>query len=105
MKLVGSGNIDGRTTIDLEVTLPGGETEIWHLDPETWLEVAVDSQVHDHTQAEGPMGQRAFYSDFREVDGVVLPFRMDLEFGARLEEMRVSAVHVNPEIDPEPAGF
>jgi hypothetical protein len=99
VKLAGTGEINGRATIALEVTLPGGAQETWHLDTQTYLEVAIDSQVHDYTQAEGPIAQRAFYTDFREVDGILFPFRVDLEFGARLEEMRVSEVRVNPEID------
>jgi len=100
VKLAGTGEIDGQATIDLTVTLPDGQEETWHLNAQTYLEVAVDSKVHDYTQAEGPIDQRAFYSDFREVDGIVLPFRVDLEFGARLEEMRVAKVTINPEIDP-----
>lgn len=99
VELVGSGEINGRTTIDLEVTFPEGSKETWHLDPTTYLEVAVDSQVHDLTQSEQPMTQRAFYGDFREIDGLVIPFRVDLEFGARLEEMRVEEVRVDGAVD------
>lgn len=45
------------------------------------------------------MTQRAFYGDFREIDGLVIPFRVDLEFGARLEEMRVEEVRVDGAVD------
>ena len=101
VELVGSGEINGRTTIDLEVTFPDGSKETWHLDPQSYLEVAVDSRVHDFTQAEGPIDQRAFYSDFRRVDGLVVPFQLDLEFGARLEEMEIESVKVDPEVDED----
>jgi hypothetical protein len=97
--LLGPGEIDGVATIGLELTLPGGARETWHLDAGSFLEVAVDSTVIDHTQLPEPMRQRAFYGDFREIDGLTLPFRLDLEFGARLEAMRVESVEVNPEID------
>jgi hypothetical protein len=97
--LAGTSEINGQPTYDLEVTLSETEKETWHLDTQTFLEVAVDSQVIDHTQGPNPWAQRAFYSDFREVDGLMLPFRVDLEFGARLEEMRVDKITVNPEID------
>ncbi len=99
--LAGTSEINGRPTIDLEVVLSEEATETWHLDTVTYLEVAVDSQVIDHTQGPKPMAQRAFYSDFREVEGLMLPFRVDLEFGARLEEMRVEKVTLNPKIDPK----
>jgi outer membrane protein assembly factor BamB len=95
----GSSAINGYPTIDLSVTLPDGQQETWHLDPLTFLEVAVDSQVFDYTQLPEPMLQRAFYGDFREVDGVMLPFRMDLEFNARLETMAVESAEVDAEVE------
>ena len=98
--LAGAGEIEGRPTVDVELTLPDGATEIWHLDPESFLEVAVDSTVMDFTQLPEPMRQRAFYDDFREADGLVLPHRVDLEFGARLESMVVERVEVDAEFEP-----
>ena len=86
-------------TLDLGVTLPSGLDEVWHLDPRTFLEVAVESQVFDFTQSAELMLQREFFSDFREVGGIVLPHRIDLEFGARLESMTVREVVIDPQID------
>jgi outer membrane protein assembly factor BamB len=96
---VGSGEINGLQTLDLAVTLADGQKETWHLDPVTFLEVAVDSQVMDFTQLPEPILQRAFYADFREVEGLVLPFRIDWEFNARLESMSVDSAELNPPID------
>ena len=45
------------------------------------------------------MRRRTFFDDFREVEGLVLPFQVDHEFGARLEAMTVERVRVNPELD------
>jgi outer membrane protein assembly factor BamB len=101
LRLAGSGEINGIPTVALEISFPDGGTETWHLDSRTFLEVAVDSQVYDFTQFEDPTAQRAFFSDFRKVQGLVLPFRVDTEFGARLEEMRVRTVEVDPELDSE----
>ena len=98
-ELAGQSVINGVATIDLKVVLADGQQETWHLDSQTFLEVAVDSQIYDFTQFEDPTSQRAFFSDFREVDGLVIPFRVDTEFGARLEEMRVETVEIDPEID------
>ncbi len=100
VELAGPGEIDGVQTWNLRVTFASGEEEIWYLDVDTFLEVAVDSTVHDLTQSESPMRQRAFYDDFRRVDGLVLPFRTELEFGARLETMEVDRVMVDPKLDP-----
>jgi hypothetical protein len=113
VELIGEGEVEGQPTVDLRLTFPGEREEIWHLDPESWLEVAVDAQVFDHTQAATPMRRRTFFDDFREVDGLVLPFQVDHEFGARLEAMTVEQVRLNPELEdadfaapppPEPSG-
>ncbi len=97
----GPGEVDGRATVDLKVTFPDERVETWKLDASSYLEVAVDTTVHDLTQGPAPMAQRTFFSDFREVDGLVLPHSVAIEFGARLEEMTVEKVTVDPEIAEE----
>jgi hypothetical protein len=101
LELLGAGEIDGFATLDLAVTLPDGGVETWHLDPDTYLEFAVDSTVKDYTQGPQEMTQRTFYDDFREVDGLVLPFSQETEFWARLETMRVASVKLNPKISDQ----
>ncbi len=99
VRATGDGDIDGIPTVDLEITLPDGKVETWHLDAETYLEVATDSQIYDYTQLAEPMQQRIFYDDFREVEGLKIPFQIEWEFWARLETMTVKEVVVNPEVD------
>ncbi|MHC5065206.1 MAG: PQQ-like beta-propeller repeat protein, partial [Planctomycetota bacterium] len=101
VKLLGPGTVDAQATVDLELTFPEGAVEFWRLHAETFLEVAVDSIITDMNQAREPMELRVFYSDFREVDGLVLPFKRSLEFGARLEVIDVTSAKVNPELGPE----
>jgi len=99
VEYLGAGDIDGIATLDLKITLPDGQEETWHLDAETYLEVAADSQIYDYTQLADPIQQRIFYDDFREVEGLVLPFQIEWEFWARLETMTVEEVSINPELD------
>jgi hypothetical protein len=100
VELLGPGEIDGVETVGLDVTFPGGGRETWHLGAATFLEVAVDSRIYDFTQAGEPVALRTFYEDFREVEGLVIPHQLYLEFNHRLEAMAVESVEVNPEIDP-----
>lgn len=100
----GRGEVNGAATIALKVSFPARDgqpaaVETWHLDPRTFLEVAVDSQVLDYTQGAQPFAQRAYYSDFRAVDGLMLPFRLELEFNARVEVMEVATAKVDPQLD------
>ena len=98
VELAGEGEVEGIPTVDLEVTFPGGQRETWRLDAESFLEVAIDSTVVDHTQSAEPVPQRAFYDDYRDVEGLVIPHQIDLEFGHRLESMTVATVEIDPEL-------
>ncbi len=99
VELAGKGDLDGRPTINLTLTFPDESIETWMLDTSTYLEAAVDSTIHDFTQGQAAMAQRTFFSDFREVDGLLLPYRIALEFGARLEEFTVDTVRLGHDIE------
>lgn len=99
VEALGPGDVDGIPTVNLGITLADGQEETWYFDTETYLEVAVDSQIYDHTQFNEPIRQRVFYDDIRDVNGLKFPFQVEMEFGARLESMTVDRVVVNPEID------
>ncbi len=97
--LAGRGDVNGQETLRLELTRSNGWVETWHLDPRTYLEVAVDSKVVDYSQLPQEMVERAYFSDFRTVDGLVIPHRIEKEFGARHTVTRVERIRVNPELE------
>jgi outer membrane protein assembly factor BamB len=97
--LAGRGNVSGQETLRLELTRSNGWVETWHLDPRTYLEVAVDSKVFDYSQLPQEMQERAYFSDFRTVDGLVIPHRIEKEYGARHTVTRVERIRVNPEVE------
>ncbi len=92
----GKDQVDGTRTLVLDVSQGDGPSERWHLDAETLLEVMIESTVYDMTQGIQPITQRSYYSDFRTVDGLVIPHRVEIEFGARLEVIEIDTVTVNP---------
>jgi hypothetical protein len=106
-ELAGRGDVDGQETVMVKLTRKDGAVETWHLDPQTGLEVAVDSTVWDFTQKGDSMPQRAYFSDFRTVDGLVLPFRTEREFGARLAVLAIDKATVgrSPEQTSDAARF
>lgn len=97
--LGGRGDVNGQETLRLELTRSNGWVETWHLDPRTYLEVAVDSKVFDYSQMPQEMQERAYFSDFRAVDGLVIPHRIEKEYGARQTVTRVERIRVNPEVE------
>jgi outer membrane protein assembly factor BamB len=99
VKLVGRGDVNGQETAVLEVTLANGWVETWHLDPKTGLEVAVDSKVFDYTQSSSEIQQRAYFSDWKTVDGLVIPHRIEKEYGARATLLVIEKVRINAPLD------
>lgn len=97
--LAGRGDVNGQGTLRLELTRSNGWVETWHLDPRTYLEVAVDSKVFDYSQLPQEMQERAYFSDFRTVDGLVIPHRIEREYGARHTVTKVEKIRVNPELE------
>jgi hypothetical protein len=97
LELVGETILEGRTTIELALRRADGEEETWYLDPETGLEVARRSTGSDYGQ---PLEQWTYYSDFREVEGLVLPHRVDMAYGIRAVAQTVEAVEVDAAVDP-----
>ena len=97
--LAGRGNVSGQETLRLELTRSNGWVETWHLDPRTYLEVAVDSKVFDYSQMPQETQERAYFSDFRTVDGLVIPHRIEKEYGARHTVTKVERIRVNPEVE------
>jgi outer membrane protein assembly factor BamB len=96
--LAGRGDVNGQETLRLELTRSNGWVETWHLDPRTYLEVAVDSKVFDYSQLPQEMIERAYFSDFRTVGGLVIPHRIEREFGARHTVTVVGKVRLDPEL-------
>ncbi|HSK75368.1 MAG TPA: PQQ-binding-like beta-propeller repeat protein [Thermoanaerobaculia bacterium] len=99
VELAGKGDVNGQETVVLKVTLANGSVETWHLDPKTWLEVAVDSKTRDYTQSSEEMQQRAYFSDFRTVNGLVIPHRIEKEYGARATLMVIEKVRIDAPLD------
>ena len=56
MALLGPVDLEGQPTVNLALTLAGGAKETWYLDAQTFLEVAIDSEVIDALYAASAKG-------------------------------------------------
>ena len=98
VKLLGEVEVDGKPTIGIELTRSDESEETWYLDPATYLEIARDSPGSDSGR---PMEQRTWFEDFREVDGVKIPFFAESQWYTRDRVMNIERVEINVEIDDE----
>ncbi len=92
VKLLGEVELDGVDAIGLELTRPDGHSETWYLDPEPFLEMGRVSPGNDWL---GPVEKRTYYDDFREVDGVMVPYYTEAEWYTRNRIMEIDEVVMN----------
>lgn len=95
--LVGTTDFEGTDAWELAVQRADGTEETWFLDAATYLPVARRTVTTDWGQ---PHPMEVFYDDWREVDGVRLPFYWENEFFIRHQVVQVEKAEVNPAVDP-----
>lgn len=96
VELLGKEELDGQSAFKLKVTHKDGTEATWYLDTSSYLELARFDRTFDLPQ---PKDRWTYYSDFRTVDGLVIPHRQDQEFSIRHIAFTVEKVQINPEID------
>jgi hypothetical protein len=108
VKFLEENEIEGIPAIGIELTRPDESVEKWYLDPDTYLELARLSPGSDFGRA---TEQQTFYDDFREVEGVQIPFFTETQWYTRDRVMVIDSVEVNVDIDdalfsmPAPPGM
>jgi outer membrane lipoprotein-sorting protein len=96
VELLGKDAVDGQPALKLKVTRKDGFEETWYLDPSTHLELARFDTTLDLPEAKE---RWTYYSDFRAVEGLVIPHRQDQEYSIRHVSFTIEKVQVNPEIE------
>ena len=97
---LGRSDVDGSDAWALRVVRDGFPEETWYLDAETYLEVKRESMTFDVFSGAIEIPMETFYGDFREVEGLVLPFHEERHFGTRYHVTDVESVVVNGELPP-----
>lgn len=93
VKSLPEGELDGRKLARVEVAdAEGHATQFW-IDPATALPAALEYSVQGQTN-------RELFSDFREVDGVQVPFQTDIvQNGQKVFQIKYAEVEVNAPVD------
>jgi zinc protease len=91
-KLLGVEKVNGKDAYKIEVTLPNGKNWIEYFDPDTGYKIKDSQEI---TVPQGTFTKVNEYSDFRNVDGVMYPFKLKQTTGPQSLEMTVSSIKVN----------
>lgn len=99
-RLLGVREVDHEPYLELELTRGDvrGAVERWLLDPTTFLPaIRLSEGAYLPTQR---WEQRSVFSDYREVAGVEIPHRVEIDLGNDLRALTVTEVVVDPPLDP-----
>ena len=96
----GVEDFEGEETYKITARLPSGDgdegvEETWYLSTETALAVA---RTHTSSDFGRAMPGATYYMDYRTVEGITLPHRVETEFGTRHRVMELDRVELNPEL-------
>lgn len=86
--------IDGNELVALELTRADKLPETWFLYAKSFLPYKYISQWVDFTV---PVPAETFFDDFREVEGIMIPFYMETVYSTRLIITQLEQVDVNPD--------
>lgn len=94
----GPTDFDGMEVLQIDLKRADGSEESWYLDPDSFLEVALDSPGSDFGR---PATMRTFFDDFRQVGDVTIPFYIESQWYTRLRVQNLENVEFNVELDAE----
>jgi hypothetical protein len=92
VELKGSEDVEGQPAWKVQMNLPSGKNTVDFYDQKSGLKVKSVAQ-------QGQMSVTTLYSDYREVEGVLFPFKLKQSAGPQSFDIAVSAIEVNKGID------
>jgi hypothetical protein len=85
---VGHAQVKGKDALQLELTTPTGLKREVFFDPQTHLIVEEAATI-------GGVDEQVFYPDYRPVDGVKLPQRLELRRGSQTYDIKITRAELN----------
>lgn len=96
--LDGIDKVDGHDAYRLAVKLPSGVTRHVWVDAQSFLDVKYDRQARG---AHGPVTVEVKYSDYKNVDGLQIPFTIESRAAAsgKSDKLTIDKLSLNPPLD------
>lgn len=95
-ELVGAEMIDGKQAYKLKVTYPSGEDRYAYFDAESGLKVR---SLGTQQSQQGEVTVTLTFDDYREVEGVMVPFKMNQSMGPMNMSIEFNKVEANKGLD------
>lgn len=98
VELLGTEEIDGEKTYKMKVVLKDGDEEIWYFSADTFHAVYMTGTTYDFGY---PNKLKMFFSDYRKIGDVVMPYLVESEYGIRYRSLEVKEIVLNKDVDKE----
>jgi hypothetical protein len=95
-ELTGVEAVEGSDAYAVDITLPSGAKQTWFYDVETGLKVRRTQYVQT---PQGEMAAATDISDYREINGVMIPYMMKIPMGPMKLEAKATEVLINTNPD------
>ena len=92
LELIGIETVDSTECYKIELTTEGGTSWVQFYSIDSGLKI---KEVKEVETTQGNFQQETFYSDYKEVDGLKFPFKINQSFGMQTIEMNVSSIKLN----------
>jgi len=96
VELLGTDEFEGTPAYKLKVTTKDGDVEYHFLDKEVFLEIGEKSKLK---VAGSEVDIEKTYSDFKDVEGRMLPHSLASKAGMGGGTMKIEKIEINPQID------
>lgn len=98
LELIGKQDLEGVEVFAIKLTRPNGKIETWYLDAKTYLEY---KRASDWVDFSYPAPAESYFEDFREVNGLIIPFYEEKSFYQRNRVLVIEHIEFNVEVDEE----
>lgn len=92
VELTGQENVDGKKAWKVQVVKPSGKSTVEYYDQESGLKLKSVAQ-------QGQMSVTTVYKDYREVDGILIPFKITQSMGPQNFDVETKEVLINKGIE------
>jgi len=98
VEMLGKTQLDGEAVYQLKITLKDSTVENWFFSAESFLAVSMTGMTYDFGT---PNSVETFFTDYREVKGVKLPYLIESEYGIRYRVYEIDEIAINPALEPD----
>lgn len=95
LEYLGEEDLEGVAVYAIKITRPNGNFETWYLSKDSYLEYKRVSVWVDFSY---PSEAETYFEDFRDVDGLIIPFYVEKTFSQRNRILEIENIELNVDI-------